>query len=299
LPNQIRENELRHKIRWRAALACAGSCAVVLAMAPGAVLPASAATPVLEGGAVAAASNLIIAGVPITINSSPEVTTPPNGGQVSANGGRIDLPSASTSLLTITQENASSTGLTTNGGSVASASNVLDVNLHLPGFPGIPSLLPGLPPIVPPLPGLGLLDIQAVQSTCDATPTVQAAQSSFAAITVLGVALPISPGVNTAIPLAILGNGAKIVLNEQIPGSTQDGHPGIEVNAVHIYGPIQANGVQTSLVLAESACEFSLAPTPIVPESHLPLLLPLSAIPLAGAAVLFRRRRRRMVTTAI
>jgi hypothetical protein len=107
--------------------------------------------------------------------------------------------------------------------------------------------------------------ITAVSSTC----TDGATSSSLATVNGQTIATQNSH---------LTVGAAKLIVNETTTNSSGE----LVRNAVHV----TANG--EDVIIAQSRCR---APQAIVSESHLALLLPLSAAALFGGAILFVRRR--------
>jgi hypothetical protein len=85
------------------------------------------------------------------------------------------------------------------------------------------------------------------------------------------------------------------VLNEQVRGLSSDGHPGILVNALHVYvGPPGTLYSSQGAIWAQSRCEVPIVPAPpgVIPQAPLAVVLPLSALGVGGAALVALRLRR-------
>ena len=86
------------------------------------------------------------------------------------------------------------------------------------------------------------------------------------------------------------------VLNEQVLGLSSHGHPGILVNALHVYvGLPGALYSSQGAIWAQSRCEVPIVPAPpgVIPQAPLAVVLPLSALGVGSAALVALRLRRR------
>ena len=260
----------------KAASVLAAASLTSLSLLAAAAPAASAAAPTaLEGGAVGLYVNSIL-GVPLNI-AQPAVVTPPGGGSRDATLGGISiggLPPLIPPFLTAGVSAVHTDGTLAGGGAIVNSSaklayftlSLLGINLH-----AIASSCTANDPAT----GKPAL-------TANTTLVGQIGQSRF-----YGNAAP-----NQTIKLGLL----TVVINEQVVGQSSDGHPGILVNAVHIYtgtpGPTYSN---QGLILAESRCEVAPVPIPpgIIPETSFPVALPITAAAAGGLGLLVIRSRRR------
>jgi hypothetical protein len=148
------------------------------------------------------------------------------------------------------------------------------------------------------LPLLGI-DLHLLRSDCTADDPATGAPTITGSTTLVG-RIEASKFYGVAAPNQTINLGfATIVVNEQVRGLASDGHPGILVNALHLYfgapGPTYSNA---GIILDQSRCEVPPIPIPpgIVPEAPFSAALPLTAAGVGGLgllAVYSRRRRHR------
>jgi len=120
------------------------------------------------------------------------------------------------------------------------------------------------------------LKLGAVNSSC------RGATGTSSVLAINGTTLLASP-FTVETPLGL----ATVKLNEQ---TNSGGY--LTQNAVHITIPV----ANEDIIIAQSRCKSG--PTPVIPESRLVILLPLSAVGLFGGAYLMLRRRRGAVAQA-
>ena len=256
-----------------------------LCIAAAGALPASAATsPALEGGAVGIFANKLL-GLPLNV-AEPAVVTPPNGGSQDATLGAISLggmpplvpPLIALGVSAVHTDGTLTKGGVTNSPLVNSSAKIAFLSVPLLG-----------------------IDLHLVKSTCTADDPPSGKPTVTASTTLAGhigtTQLSGNQAPNQTIHLGLV----TIVINEQVRGQSSDGHPGILVNAVHIYssapGPTYSN---QGLILDESRCEVAPIPIPpgIVPETPFAAALPITAAVVGGLGLVvlrLRRRRHQMV----
>jgi hypothetical protein len=251
--------------------------------------PSTGAGPLLEGGAIGTLADIQLGPAGRFEFSKPEVVTPPTGGSHHASLGRVTfggLPPFYPPAITIGSSRVSTTGNTVLGGMTGRVS--VRSSARVDGLT------------------LGHIDLDFISSRCTATDPAPGAKRDVDASakidgTIDGHHFEGEVPPNTVVTItqrnAVQGAGALIiVLNEQVRGQSTDGHPGILVNAVHVYvGSRPTSYTTDGAIFAESRCEVGLMPIPpgVVPEAPLAALLPLSAAGIGGAVLLMRRHRRR------
>nr|MBA2440264.1 hypothetical protein [Thermoleophilaceae bacterium] len=137
----------------------------------------------------------------------------------------------------------------------------------------------------------GLVTGQAVASQCKVNKNgATSGSSTLTNVNVNGVVVASNPGPNTQLVLldaAGLAAGT-ITLNEQTYDPATNT---LTVNAIHIrlFGGSLGDG---DIIIASSKCDATPAgPAPVIPDSPLAILLPLTAIAAVGGALLLMARR--------
>jgi hypothetical protein len=254
---------------------------------------APVAGPLLEGGAIGTLADIQLGPAGRFEFSEPAVVTPPTGGSLHASLGQVTfggLPPFYPPAIIIGKSDVKTNGKIQLGGMTGRVSVTSSARVD------------GLT--------LGPIALDRISSRCTATdPTPSAKRDVDASAKVDGtigghqVKGAVAP--NTVITIAqrsaaksAEGEAAlTVVLNEQVGGQSADGHPGILVNAVHVYvGSRPTSYTTDGAIFAESRCEVGLVPIPpggVVPESPLAALLPISAVGIGGAVLVMRRHRRR------
>jgi hypothetical protein len=253
----------------QAALAIvSGSFAILLAAAP--VL---AALDTVSGHAFGES-------VDVTLLNTVHVTSGPTPytGELASNGSNSPLGGSLASVCVATACGVLSTGVLTvhtegtigPTGSVKSTANVLNVNALT-----------------------GELTATAVYSECDIDST--GAASGFSTLTGATLdttqSLAVNPGPNTQIALSGLITGT-LILNEQLYDS---GTNTLTVNAIHLHLTGGSFGTG-DIIIAQSQCDTSPGgPPPVIPESPLAILIPLTALAVVGGTLALTIRRRAAV----
>lgn len=191
----------------------------------------------------------------------PSVTLPATGGNESASALSANAPG----VLTAGVLNVSTQGTTGPGGTATSSASVADANV------------------------LNAISATLISSTCTANESgVTGSTTLVNAVLADGTVVSGTPGPNTEFTL--LGGDIRVILNEQIV-TDEPGYDAITVNAVHVI--FSGDLVQGDVILAQSHCDVRAdgGPTPVIPESPLTVLLPLTTLALLGGGVLVLRRR--------
>lgn len=119
--------------------------------------------------------------------------------------------------------------------------------------------------------------------------------STLTNVQVNNITVASNPGPNTQVVLLDAGNVAAgyVVLNEQIYNATTNT---LEVNAIHIY--LTGGSLGTGdIIIAHVECDaLPAGPAPVIPESPLAILLPLSALLVGGGILLLVMRRQQTQT---
>ncbi len=148
-------------------------------------------------------------------------------------------------------------------------------------------------------------NVSALDNILDATPGVIASEcavdsngatsgsSTLITVYLNGVLLASNPGPNTSLLLLDANNVAAghVILNEQTYDS---GTNTLTVNAIHITLDVANGSLGTGdIVISHVKCDATPAgPAPVIPESPLAILLPLTALMVVGATLLLTVRRR-------
>jgi hypothetical protein len=116
--------------------------------------------------------------------------------------------------------------------------------------------------------------------------------STLTNVVINGTTVASNPGPNTQLVLLNAGNVAigTVTLNEQIYDSNTNT---LTVNAIHIHLTSVALGLTGDIIISHVECDaLPAGAPPVIPESPLAILLPLSAILIGGglAVVIIRRR---------
>jgi hypothetical protein len=115
--------------------------------------------------------------------------------------------------------------------------------------------------------------------------------STLTNVVVNGVLVASNPGPNTQLVLLNAGAVAigTVTLNEQIYNSTTNT---LTVNAIHIHLTSTALGLTGDIIISHVECDaLPAGPAPVIPESPLAILLPLSALLVGGGILLVVLRR--------
>jgi hypothetical protein len=179
----------------------------------------------------------------------------------------VCVPVITCSVLSTGALNAATSGTTGASGTVSSTASVATVNA-LAGF----------------------LTATLIASECAVNSAGNTSGSSTLTNVVIqgvngGAPLAANPGPNTTILLAGIGS---VVLNEQFYTS---GTNTLEVNAIHIY--LTGGSLGTGeIIISHVECDALPGGTaPVIPESPLAILLPLSALVVVGGVLLVTLRR--------
>jgi hypothetical protein len=140
----------------------------------------------------------------------------------------------------------------------------------------------------------GILTATLIYSECDIDSN--GAATGFTTLTSASLdhtqSLAVNPGPNTQIALTGLVTGT-LTLNEQIYDS---GTNTLTVNAIHIHLTAGSFG-SGDIIIAQSQCDASPGgPAPVIPESPLAVLLPLTALAVVGGMFVLTIRRRADIT---
>lgn len=298
----------------------------------------SGTAPSLEGGAFGTWLNQFNLTSPygsFNYGPAPAVVTPPNGGTATARGDAISFGGNPPYIPPYISE-PGPTGAETYGAiqgnlpSVQSAAGLCSpgANMNMNnngGTQGVSMAGAGFcndgksPPPALTIQlgsGSGALNVQVsdLVSACQAfdqlSPTSVAAATYAKKIMINGQSMPAGQLVpNTkyveTYPTTTGTGTLTLVFNEQVPGQSGDHHPGILVNALHVYvnSPDTSYTNVDSAMFSESRCEVGIIPIPpgIIPESPLAVALPISAIGAGGVGIvaLGARRRRRYTRKAV
>jgi hypothetical protein len=278
----------------------------LLVAAPAGAAPPTAtppAPPSLEGGAFGTYLNAFNLGSPygtFNFGPKPQVVTPPSGGgnTLQAQLGPQSfggMPPLSPPPIAVGSSEAQTEGEVA-GPQVQSEAQLQDVTIQVGS-------------------GAGALNIQlgdnssvsGVDAQCQSQQGQQGnqvtAKTTFTSGTINGQPVPSNPPPDTTYVVSYPTASPKpfgtltVVLNEQVKGQSSDHHPGILVNAVHVYvgSPGTTYSNQDSAIFGEARCEVAIIPIPpgIIPEAPFAALLPLSALAVAGTATIVVRSRRR------
>jgi hypothetical protein len=252
--------------------------------------PSTVTGPVLEGGAIGTLADIQLGPAGRFEFSKPQVVTPPTGGSRHASLGRVTFggfPPFYPPAINIGPSRVSTTGKARFGSETGRVSVTSSARVD------------GLT--------LGPIGLDRISSQCISTDPKSPAKRDLDASakvdgTIGGRHFEGAVPPNTVITItqrrdAVGMPAFTVVLNEQVRGQSSDGHPGILVNAVHVYVGSRPAGYTTNgAIFGESRCEVGLVPVPpggVVPESPLAALLPISAVGIGGAVLLMRRNRRR------
>jgi hypothetical protein len=265
--------------------------------------PTPLAPPSLEGGALGTYLNAIDLGSPygtFNFGPKPQVVTPPKGGgnTLQAQLGPQSfggMPPLSPPPIAVGSSEVQTEGEVA-GPQVQSEAQLQDVTIQLGS-------------------GAGALNIRLGDSSSESEVDAQCqsqqgqqgnqvtAKTIITSGTINGQPVPNNPLPNTTYVVNYPTASPKpfgtltVVLNEQVKGQSSDHHPGILVNAVHVYvgSPGTTYSNQDSAIFGEARCEVAIIPIPpgIIPEAPFAALLPLSAIAIAGASIVGVRSRRR------
>jgi hypothetical protein len=202
----------------------------------------------------------------------------PSTGELTANGSNSPLDNSALSVCVpaITCTTLSTEALTvhTDGttgatGSVHSTASVVNVNA---------------------LAGLVTGAVIASQCAVDSAGNTSGS-STLTTVQVNGVTVASNPGPNTVLVLLDAGSLVigSVTLNEQIYDS---GTNTLTVNAIHIH--LASGSLGTGdIIIAQSQCDALPAGTPpVIPESPLAILLPLTALAVVGGLFVLTIRRR-------
>jgi hypothetical protein len=144
--------------------------------------------------------------------------------------------------------------------------------------------------------GLVTGELVAAQCAVDSSGTTSGS-STLTNVHVNGIVVAANPGPNTVLPLVNAGNVAigTVTLNEQIYDS---GTNRLTVNAIHIHLTSTALGLTGDIIISHVACDAQPAGNPpVIPESPLAILLPLSALMVGGGLLLVVVRRQQNLQT--
>jgi hypothetical protein len=139
----------------------------------------------------------------------------------------------------------------------------------------------------------GLVTGTLVASECAVDPSngQTSGSSTLTNVLVNGVLVASNPGPNTQ--LVLLNAGAiaigTVTLNEQLYNGTTNT---LTVNAIHIHLTSTALGLTGDIIISHVECDaLPAGPAPVIPESPLAILLPLSALLVGGGILLVVLRR--------
>jgi hypothetical protein len=253
----------------------AGALAVLLSAAPA----LAAGLDTVSGYAYGESVDVtLLSAVHVTSGPLPEAgPIPSSGGSDNGSALSVCVPLITCSVLKSDTLTVSTTGTTGPSGSVSSDASVENVS--------------------------------ALDNLLDATPGVIAAHcgvdsngatSGSATLTTVylnGVLLASNPGPNTSLVLLDANNVAAghVILNEQIYDA---GTNTLTVNAIHIKLDVANNSIGSGdIIISHVKCDSSPAgPAPVIPESPLPILLPLTALVVVGGSLMVARARRTTTT---
>jgi hypothetical protein len=151
-------------------------------------------------------------------------------------------------------------------------------------------------------------NVTALDNILDADPGIIASQcrvdsngatsgsTTLTTVYLNGVLLASNPGPNTSLVLLDANNVAAghVILNEQ----TYDaGTNTLTVNAIHIKLDVANNSIGSGdIIISHVECDATPAgPAPVIPESPLAILLPLTALAVVGGMFVLTTRRRAVV----
>jgi hypothetical protein len=252
-------------------LALVTGCAALLIMAA----PVLAALDTVSGHAYGESVNVTLLNA-VNVTSGPL----PSTGELTSNGSNSPLNNSALSVCVpvitcdvlssgaLTVHTEGSTGAT---GTVKSTASVANVDALT-----------------------GILTATLISSECDIDSN--GAATGFTTLTSASLDhtqnLAVNPGPNTQIALTGLVTGT-LTLNEQTYDS---GTNTLTVNAIHIHLTAGSFG-SGDIIIAQSQCDASPAgPAPVIPESPLAVLLPLTALAVVGGMFVLTIRRRADIT---
>lgn len=230
--------------------------------------PVLAALTTVSGHAFGESVNVTPLGLAnVSSGPLPTVTLPSSGGNLSSSAAGACAPFPGCSILSTGLLNVHTEGATGESGYVFTNASVANVSALG-----------------------GLVTGTTVASECRvASNGATSGSSTLTNVNVNGVTVASNPGPNTELVLLnaqgiVIG---KVILNEQFYDA---GTNTLTVNAIHIY----LNGVTGTgdIIIASSKCDaLPGGPAPVIPDSPLAILLPLTAIAAVGGALLLMARR--------
>lgn len=196
----------------------------------------------------------------------------PSGGSDSDSALSVCVPIATCSVLDSDTLSVATSGSTGPSGAVSSTASVENVT-------ALDNILDAAP---------GVVASQCAVNSRGAT----SGSTTLTTARLNGVLLASNPGPNTSLLLLDANNVAAghVILNEQIYDS---GTNTLTVNAIHIMLDV-ANGSLGSgdIIISHVECDASPSgPAPVIPESPLAALLPLTALAVVGGLLLLTARR--------
>jgi hypothetical protein len=138
--------------------------------------------------------------------------------------------------------------------------------------------------------GLVTGDVVAAQCAVDSTGATSGS-STLTNVQVNGIVVASNPGPNTKLVLVNAGSViiGTVTLNEQTYDSLTNT---LTVNAIHIHLTSTALGLTGDIIISHVECDaLPAGPAPVIPESPLAILLPLSALVVGGGILLVVLRR--------
>jgi len=250
-----------------------GSLAILLAAAP-----ALAALDTVSAYAFGESVDVTtLALVEITSGPLPEAgPIASSGGTDSGSLASVCVPIATCSVLSTSLLEVHANGTTGVGGSVSSTASVTNAT-------ALDNLLDANP---------GVIASQCAVDSNGAT----SGSTTLTTVSLNGVLLASNPGPNTSLVLLDANNVAAghVILNEQIYDS---GTNTLTVNAIHIKLDVANGSLGTGdIIISHVECDSSPAgPAPVIPESPLAILLPLTALAVVGGTLVLTLRRRAAV----
>ena len=244
-----------------------GWLAIVLAAAP-----ALAALDTVSGYAYGESVDVtLVSTVNVTSGPLPEAgPIGPASGSDSNSALSVCAPLITCSVLSTGTLDVATTGTTGDPGSVSSTASVQNVSAFG-----------------------GLVTGSVVASECAVDNNgATSGSSTLTNVEVNGIVVASNPGPNTSLILLDAGDVAvgHVILNEQ---AYDAGTNTLTVNAIHITLDVADNSLGTGdIIISHVKCDATPAgPAPVIPESPLAILLPLTALLVVGGTLLITLRR--------
>jgi hypothetical protein len=264
------------------ALAIASSAIALVLVAAPALATVVSGLDTVSGYAYGESVDVTTLAGAIHVTSGPLPTAgplPASGGNftnsaASACAGTINIPSCNGNVLTAGVLNVHTEGTTGPTGAVGSTASVATVN-------ALAGLVTGT-----------LIASQCAVNSSGAT----SGSSTLTNVQVNGVVVATTPAPNTTLLLLDGGSVAAghVILNEQIYNS---GTNTLTVNAIHIKLDVGGGTLGTGdIIISHVECDATPAgPAPVIPESPLAILLPITALMVVAGTFLLTIRRRAVV----